>query len=382
MSIEKRRLARGEMERKIIHLDMDCFYAAIEARDRPELRKEPIAVGGHSARGVLTTCNYIARKYGIHSAMPTFMALKKCPHLVILPVRFDVYRQESKRIRAIMTEYSDLIEPLSLDEAYLDVSHLDRSPVSVAKEIRARIRAVTGLTASAGVAPNKMLAKIASDWKKPNGLFQIKETDIPSFMSNLPVSKIWGIGKKTNARLQSIGIETCSQLQDLNIIELRNLFGKFGAELYDLCRGIDERPVTSDRIRKSMSVERTFHQNLETLEQCSDMMRNIFQELQEDLFQAKSERPIAKFFVKAKFSDFSRTTVERSGISISEFSAIELLEEAFGRKALPVRLLGLGVRFALPESRSSRQLEFDFEASPSRASQSSRTLNELTALQE
>ena len=350
------------MERKIIHLDMDCFYAAIEERDRPELKKEPIAVGGRSARGVLTTCNYIAREFGIHSAMPTFMALKKCPHLVILPVRFEIYRRESKRIRAIMSEYSDLIEPLSLDEAYLDVSHLDRSPVSVAKEIRARIRSTTGLIASAGVAPNKMLAKIASDWKKPDGLFHIETSDIDAFMSDLPVSKIWGIGKKTAARLQSMGIETCAQLQESSILELQHLFGKFGTELYDLCRGIDDRPVTSNRIRKSMSAERTFHENLETLDQCSEKMRHIFQELEDDLLRAKIERPVAKLFVKAKFSDFSKTTVERTNMPISESSALELLAEAFGRKGLPVRLLGLGVRFAPTESRSSRQLEFDFNA--------------------
>lgn len=349
------------MERNIIHLDMDCFYAAIEVRDRPALRKEPVAVGGRSARGVLTTCNYAARAFGIHSAMPTFMALQKCPHLIILPVRFDAYRCESQRIREIMNEYTESIEPLSLDEAYLDVSHLDRSPVSIARELRQRIHATTGLVASAGVAPNKMLAKIASDWKKPDGLFHLEPSDIDSFMLDLPVSKIWGIGKKTAARLANMEIETCAQLQRLSVIDLRHLFGKFGAELHDLCRGIDSRPVTSDRIRKSMSVERTFQENLDTFDQCAEKMRSIFQELQEDLFQSKIDRPIAKCFAKAKFSDFTRTTVERSGIPISVESAIDLVEEAFGRKALPVRLLGLGVRFATPESRSSQQFEFDFE---------------------
>ena len=349
------------MERKIIHLDMDCFYAAIEVRDRPELRAEPVAVGGLSARGVLTTCNYPARAFGIHSAMPTFIALRKCPHLVIVPIRFDVYRYESKRIRSIMNEYTALVEPLSLDEAYLDVSHSNRSAIAIAQEIRKRIRQTTGLVASAGIAPNKMLAKIASDWKKPDGLFRISPDAIESFMSELPVSKIWGIGKKTAERLAAKRITTCGHLQQFSSLELSHMFGKFGGELYELCRGIDKRPVTPNRIRKSMSVERTFSTNLETLEQCVQKTREVYQELKEDLFNLKSDRPIAKLFIKVKFADFSRTTVERTGIGINETSAIDLLKEAFGRKALPVRLIGVGVRFAISPNQSSQQLEFAFQ---------------------
>lgn len=359
------------MERKIIHLDMDCFYAAIEVRDRPELRSEPVAVGGRSARGVLTTCNYAARAFGIHSAMPTFMALRKCPHLVIVPIRSDLYRYESKRIRAIMQEYTDLVEPLSLDEAYLDVSQSNRSARAIAQEIRQRIRKTTGLIASAGIAPNKMLAKIASDWQKPDGLFSISTGEIDSFMSSLPVSKIWGIGKKTAEKLSTKQISTCGQLQGFSSLELSHMFGKFGGDLYELCRGIDHRLVVPNRIRKSISVERTFSTNLDTLSQCVQKTREIYQELQEDLFKVKSDRPVAKLFIKVKFSDFSRTTVERTGIDISESSALELLQEAFGRKALPVRLIGLGARFATSPNSQSQQLEFAFQAGRIRSSQSS-----------
>ncbi len=348
------------MERKIIHVDMDCFYAAVEVRDRPELRSEPVAVGGRSARGVLTTCNYEARKFGIHSAMPNFMALRKCPHLIVLPVRFEAYRAESKRIRSIMSEYSSLVEPLSLDEAYLDVSHSERDGESIAREIKRRIRRETGLVASAGVAPNKMLAKIASDWRKPDGLFVIGNEDIPSFMQDLPVSKIWGIGKRAEEKLHQKGIKTCGDLQTFNSVELSRLFGKFGSDLYDLCRGRDDRAVVSHRIRKSVSVERTFAKNLETLEECAAKVQDLFQELEEDLFRLKSESRISKLFVKIKFADFTRTTVERSALPITLPSALSLLEEGFGRKALPVRLIGLGVRFAHNAVRPARQLEFDF----------------------
>src|SRR5471032_9358 len=182
--------------RKIIHLDMDCFYAAVEMRERPELAGQPIAVGGGSRRGVVTTCNYEARKFGVHSAMPGFQAREKCPTLVFLPVRFDLYRAESVKIRQILLSYTPLVEPLSLDEAYLDVTGLDRYAWDIAKEIRKRIFEETRLTGSAGIAPNKMLAKIASDWRKPNGQFAITPEQVEMFIRDLPVRKIWGVGPR------------------------------------------------------------------------------------------------------------------------------------------------------------------------------------------
>ena len=351
------------MERKIIHIDMDCFYAAIEVRDNPALRSEPVAVGGRSSRGVLTTCNYEARRFGVHSAMPNFMALKKCPHLIIVPVRFDAYRQESRYIREIMARYTDLIEPLSLDEAFLDVSRCKEDARDIASEIKRRIRRERGLVASAGIAPNKMLAKIASDWQKPDGLFQVRASDIDEFMSDLPVSKIWGIGKKSAEKLQAKGVDTCGDLQAFSPLQLTHFFGKFGTELHNLCRGIDHRPVLSNRIRKSISVERTFPSNLDTLDSCLSKIHTLFAELEEDIIRLKSDRRIAKLFVKLKFADFTRTTIERSGIAITQNNAELLCQEAFGRKALPVRLIGIGVRFAGETATSSRQMQFDFAGS-------------------
>ena len=238
--------------RKIIHVDMDCFYAAIEMRERPELRGQPVAVGG-SRRGVLTTCNYEARKFGCRSAMPSFQALRLCPDLVLLPVRFDLYRKESKRIRSIFTSFTDLVEPLSLDEAYLDVSHLRSEAASIAREVRERIREETQLTASAGIAPNKFLAKIASDWRKPDGQFEIRQEDIESFLRDLPVEKIWGVGKRTAKKIHALGAQTCGDLQGFTILELDRRFGRFGQELFNLCRGIDSRRVNPNRERKSVS---------------------------------------------------------------------------------------------------------------------------------
>ena len=352
--------------RKIIHLDMDCFYAAIEVRDNPELRGHPVAVGGaHNRRGVLTTCNYEARAFGIHSAMPTFKALQKCPHLIVMPVRFDAYRTESRRIRTLMEGFSERIEPLSLDEAYLDISHLSRPASEVASQLRNQIYSTTGLTASAGIAPNKLLAKIASDWNKPNGQFELQPENVADFMEALPVRRVWGIGPVTASKLQSLGVETCGQMQQMTSIELQQLFGKFGAELHDLCRGHDDRPVETQRERKSLSNEQTFSADLETLEECRERIIPMVDELTKDLRRHQEGPGIAKVFVKIKFADFSRTTVERSGLEpdLSVFN--DLLAEGFGRSGQPVRLLGVGVRFAELKSKKAFQLEFEFTAKPS-----------------
>ncbi len=259
-------MAEVESHRKIIHVDMDCFYAAVEMRERPELAGLPIAVGGSSGRGVLTTCNYEARKFGCRSAMPAFKARELCPDLVMLPVRFDLYRQESAKIRAIFSVFTDLIEPLSLDEAYLDVSHLASEAASIAWEIRERIRSELHLTASAGIGPNKFLAKIASDWNKPDGQFEVTEDETGHFVAALPVEKIWGVGKRTASRLHEAGIPTCGAMQKRSEMELVQRFGKFGSSLYRLCRGLDERPVNPSRERKSLGNEHTFRENLNSLE--------------------------------------------------------------------------------------------------------------------
>jgi len=333
--------------RAIIHLDMDCFYAAIEVRDRPALRGKPVAVGGaRERRGVLTTCNYEARKFGVRSAMPTFMALQRCPDLIVLPTRFDVYRREAAVIRGILHRFTHLVEPLSLDEAYLDVTAHPTAPGALAKVIRDKIFRRTKLTSSAGIGPNKLVAKIASESNKPNGQLEVTPEQVPAFMEKLPVRKIWGIGEKTERKLEELGVRTCQELQRFSRSELVDLFGKFGLELYDLCRGIDPRPVEPDRPRKSLSTEETFSIDLTTLEQCEERLEELFQELMADLAQKEATRTVTKIFVKLKFSDFTRTTAERAGLvpALQDFRA--LLAEAFGRTGKPVRLIGAGVRFA------------------------------------
>lgn len=339
-----------DTHRSIIHLDMDCFYAAIEVRDRPALKGKPVGVGGaRDRRGVLTTCNYEARAFGIRAAMPTFMALQRCPHLVILPTRFDVYRKESAVIREILHRFSDLVEPLSLDEAYLDVTAHPGQPGALAKVIRDLIFAKTKLTASAGIGPNKLIAKIASDLHKPNGQYEVAANEVAGFIAPLPVAKLWGIGQVTAQKLERRGIHTCADMQRLSRIELQELFGKFGIELYDLCRGIDHRPVEPDRERKSLSTEETFSTDLATLAECEEKLPELFEELMADLAQKESTRKITKIFVKLKFSDFTRTTIERARLlpSLEQFRS--LLHEAFARTGKSVRLIGLGVRFASTE---------------------------------
>jgi DNA polymerase IV len=332
--------------RKIIHLDMDCFYAAAEMRERPELAGQPIAVGGGSRRGVVTTCNYEARKFGVHSAMPGFQAREKCPQLVFLPVRFDLYRAESAKIRQVLLSYTPLVEPLSLDEAYLDVTGLDRYAWDIAKEIRKRIFDETRLTASAGIAPNKMLAKIASDWRKPNGQFAITPDQIETFLRDLPVRKIWGVGPKSAEKFEQQGIRTCGDLQKIELAELMRRHGKWGNELYQLCRGLDDRPVEPNRIRKSLSNESTYADNLTTLEQCRRELDKLVEELEEELRAKASDRQIHKAFVKVKFADFTRTTRECVSVNPTRETYQTLLEEAYKRSPQPIRLLGAGVRFA------------------------------------
>jgi DNA polymerase-4 len=333
--------------RSIIHLDMDAFYASIEIRDQPSLKGKPVGVGGaRDRRGVLTTCNYEAREFGVRSAMPTFMALQRCPNLIILPTRFDVYRKEAAIIREILFRFTALVEPLSLDEAYLDVTDHPGAPAPLAQVIRGLIFRKTKLTASAGIGPNKLIAKIASDLKKPNGQFEVKLDEVPAFMKTLPVRKLWGIGEVTGEKLAKLGIATCGDMQRLSRLALQEHFGKFGLELYDLCRGLDDRPVEPDRERKSLSNEETFSADLETLSECEEKLPELFEELMADLAQKESMRTITKIFVKLKFSDFTRTTVERAGLTPSLDQFRLLLHEAFARTEKPVRLIGLGVRFA------------------------------------
>ncbi|MFT4551204.1 MAG: DNA polymerase-4 [Verrucomicrobiales bacterium] len=338
---------KPEPLRKIIHIDMDCFYAAIEIREHPELRGRPVAVGGNSeGRGVLTTCNYEARKFGCHSAMPAFQALQRCPKLVLLPVRFELYRAVSHQVREIFAEFTELIEPLSLDEAFLDVSHLNSSATSIAQEIRYRIRETTLLTASAGIANNKMLAKIASDWNKPDGQFEVRRDEVAGFMEELSVRKLWGVGGKTAEKLATMGVQTCGQLQKFELAELARRLKGFGAELYQRCRGIDDRIVNPTRERKSVSNETTFREDLTSFEACLENLRPLFDELASDVERKHSARALHKAVVKVKFSDFTQTTAEKLAGELDFANYESLLAEAWQRgDGKSVRLLGAGVRF-------------------------------------
>jgi DNA polymerase-4 len=295
---------------------------------------------------VVTTANYEARKFGIRSAMAGFQARNLCPNLVFLPVRFDLYRAESAKIRQILYSYTPLVEPLSLDEAYLDVTALDRYAWDIAKEIRARIFAETRLTASAGVAPNKMLAKIASDWRKPNGQFAITPDKVEAFMQALPVRKIWGVGPKSAERFEAQGIKTCGDLQQLSRSDLIRRHGKWGEELYQLCRGLDDRPVEPNRIRKSLSTECTYTENLTTLAACRRALDELIPEVEDEVRLKASDRQVRKAFVKVKFEDFTRTTKECVEAHPTRETWQRLLEEAFRRGGKAVRLLGVGVRFS------------------------------------
>jgi DNA polymerase-4 len=347
----------AELMRKIIHIDMDCFYAAIEERENPALRGLPVAVGGSRRRGVLTTANYEARKYGCRSAMPVFKALELCPKVVLVPVRFDLYRAESARIRAIFGRFTDIIEPLSLDEAYLDVSHLQSGGAAIAREIRAQIREETGLTASAGIAPNKMVAKIASDWNKPDGQFEVTAEEVDDFVANLPVGRLWGVGKRSREQLAAMGVETCADLRKFDRIDLAKRFGKWGLELWHLCRGLDDRPVKPDRTRKSLGSEETFSENLLTVQAAIPPMRSLLEGLMEDLAKHHVDRVVRGLVVKLKFSDFTRTTAERAHPKIDEAIFEELLTEAWKRgEGRPVRLIGVALRFEDPEA--PEQMEF------------------------
>ena len=252
--------------RKIIHVDMDCFFAAVEMRDNPALRDIPIAIGGsRERRGVISTANYPARKFGVRSAMPTGMALKLCPHLTLLPGRYEAYKEASRQIQAIFSRYTSLIEPLSLDEAYLDVTdstHCHGSATLIAQEIRQTIFTELQLTASAGIAPVKFLAKIASDLNKPNGQYVITPADVPEFLRTLPLGKIPGVGKVSAAKLEAMGLRTCEDVQKYDLAMLLKRFGKFGRVLWERSQGIDERDVNNDRLRKSVGVERTLAEDI------------------------------------------------------------------------------------------------------------------------
>ncbi|MCC8199218.1 MAG: DNA polymerase IV [Tannerellaceae bacterium] len=354
--------------RKIIHIDMDAFYASIEQRDHPEYRGKPLAVGYAGDRGVVAAASYEARRYGVRSAMASKTALKKCPHLIFAASRFDVYRTVSRQIMNIFLEYTDLVEPLSLDEAFLDVTvnHKQiKSAIRIAREIKIRIKEETGLTASAGVSVNKFLAKIASDYQKPDGLFVILEKDAEAFVESLQIEQFYGVGKVTAEKMHRLGIHTGADLKARSESELIRLFGKAGHIYYNQVRGIDNRLVTPDHTRKSLGAENTFLTDLSTLpelrEELKEIAETVWKRIKEKNFQGRTVT------LKVKYADFEQITRSKTLLDvITEYElfyriSIELLEQIdFTTK--PIRLIGLTISNPKETTTASDyiQLELDF----------------------
>lgn len=328
----------------IIHLDMDAFYAAVEELDNPSLKGKPVIVGGTSKRGIVTTANYEARKYGIHSAMPLFQARQRCPHGIYLPTRRDRYSEVSKEVFNILYEITDLVEKLSIDEAFLDVSDVDQTPLEIVNYIRKKVKDEIGLTMSFGISYNKFLAKLASDWEKPEGLTIITEDMVPEILLPLPVRKVYGIGRKSEKKFNNIGVFAVSDMMNLSEEFLVKFLGKMGKEVYERIRGIDNRVVDPHRERKSIGTERTFKMIRD-----KKILRNLLKSYSNEVSEDMKVRGIVgkTINVKIKYEDFSSHTRSftmenyTNSPSIIYDIAVELLED------LPleqhVRLIGLSM---------------------------------------
>ncbi|WP_143961653.1 DNA polymerase IV [Litoribacter populi] len=350
--------------KKIIHVDMDAFYASVEQMDNPELRGKALAVGGKSDRGVVAAASYEARKYGVRSAMPGKIAASKCPHLIFIKPRFERYKEISTQIRSIFLEYTDLVEPLSLDEAFLDVTIAKKGKPSatlIAKEIRDRIKAEVGLNASAGISYNKFLAKVASDLNKPNGQAVILPEEAELFLERLPIEKFYGIGEKTAAKMNKFGIYTGQQLKQFSLQFLVKHFGKAGVHYHDIVRGIHLSEVKPDRIRKSISAENTFMEDLEGIDSIRDALPSILEDLKRRIEKAEAQgRTIT---LKVKYSDFTVQTRSKSLTSfIPESKYAEMVEELLNQAPIkqPVRLLGLGISNLNLSENQDYQLKIEY----------------------
>ncbi len=336
-------------QRRIIHIDMDAFYASVEQRDDPALRGVPLAVGGSRERGVVAAASYEARRFGVYSAMPSVTARRRCPGLVFVRPRFDVYKAVSQQVHGIFARYTAVIQPLSLDEAYLDVTMplVDRgSATAIAEEIRAAIQAETGLTASAGVSYNKFLAKLASDHRKPDGLFVITPRMGPAFVETLPVGKFHGIGPKTAARMNALGIHTGLDLRQQPLAFLAEHFGKSGDYLYGVARGVDDRPVQADRVRKSVGAETTFERDILQWDEVVPALTPVFAKV----WAAYSRGGHAgrTVTVKVKYADFQQITRSRSSADpVAAQAELEQVSLGLLRPLFPpgqgVRLLGVTI---------------------------------------
>jgi DNA polymerase-4 len=352
-------------QRKIIHIDMDAFYAAVEQRDNPELRGRPVAVGGSVERGVVAAASYEARRFGVHSAMPSVTAKRKCPELIFVRPRFEVYREISHQIRGIFAEYTPLFEPLSLDEAYLDVTdNLKQitSATEVAAQIRERIRLETGLTASAGVSYNKFLAKMASNERKPDGLFVIAPRQGAAFVEALPVGKFHGIGPATRAKMERLGIRTGGDLRTRSLRFLVQHFGKAGLHYYWLARGIDERAVCVDRVRKSIGVENTFSADLCTAAEARAGLEPIVEKVWR-CCEATTTRG-RTVTLKVKYADFHQVTRSRTGqapfaTQAAVLETVHTLLDSLFPVSKGIRLLGVTLSSLSEEAAVQQELRLE-----------------------
>ncbi len=354
-----------ERLRKIIHVDMDAFYASVEQRDDPALRGKPVAVGGVGERGVVAAASYEARTFGIRSATASTTARRRCPDLIFVKPRFDVYKEVSSQIREIFAEYTSLIEPLSLDEAYLDVTDNLKGIVSatlIAEEVRAKIRGRLDLTASAGVSYNKFLAKLASDHDKPDGLFVITPRMGLAFVEDLPVGRFHGVGPATTAKMNRLGIFSGRDLRARPLAFLQEQFGKAGAFYFSIARGIDHRPVSADRVRKSVGAENTFARDLTTFEEMRDELRTILDKLWR--YCEGSGVRGRTVTLKVKFADFQQITRSRSvpdplpDRAPLERISLDLLAQLFPLLK-GVRLIGITLS-TLETERTDRDLQMNF----------------------
>lgn len=341
-------------QRKIIHIDCDCFFASVEQLDDPSLIGQPMAVGGDSARSVLTTANYAARAYGVRSAMPTWQAREKCPQLIIRPVRMQRYQEVSQAIMTILRQHCDAFEQVSVDEAYLDVSDYYRpyqSAQALAQHLQQVVEQAVGVTVSAGVSYNKLMAKLASDWRKPGGLTTIAPSKATEFLATLALSKLPGVGPKTAKRLAEQSLHQCQDLWPL-APEALTQYGSFRQRLLDMSVGIDHRPVSSNRQRKSVGIERTFSRDLATLSEISQATVAL---IPAGLARLK-QRPYQRLSVKLKFNDFRQTTVTTRCTQVTDKVVQALVAQAWQRGQRPVRLVGL--QFLLGDG--PQQLPLDF----------------------
>ena len=333
--------------RKIIHVDMDSFFASIEIRDNPSLKNKPVAVAGKAnERGVLTTCNYIARKYGLHSAMPTKRALQLCKDLIIVPVDIEKYKKESNEIFKIFKCYSKKIEPVSIDEAYIDVTdsnYCSGDPEVMASQIRSCIEKDFGITASAGISINKLISKICSDWKKPNNQFSICDHEVSSFIKNVNLKKIPGIGKVNFEKCKNLNMHVCEDMYPYSSTSLYEFFGSYGTNLYKLIRGIDLRDIETDRQRKSISVEDTFIRDIQSKEECKDNISDLYKKLILRCHNLEIPQDLVKeIFIKIKFNNFETITrqVKCNNLNVNHY--MKLFDSNVDKITRPIRLLGVG----------------------------------------